>query len=355
MGKYRDLNTGDIFPASWTDAIQEFISTMASANFALGVVAAGNAVTLPAGAGDDQVSLGIMGRWRYNVAAANSTAIAGGTAAGTYPVYATAADNVFGGGDVDSTVYSFAMEIRTAGGVPSAAIYRQIANVGWNGFGITGVLPLVGRNNYEVLVGTSRSWTGDGDPVDTRYLLAEGRLIASASYPIFDAQAGGKAIAGKTHKYNGGVDPGGGMVRIPDKRGRASVGADNMGTAQGAASRLTTAKGHNNVIGQNGGFERHQLAATESGVPAHAVSVAGNFTGISIGPQLGNILGDDGNASGTTFGFTTSAGNLVKRQTQYSLSDPSHGHTASAGAAAAAAEHNNMGPYEVDNVIVRVK
>ncbi|MET0604186.1 MAG: hypothetical protein ABW167_19535 [Baekduia sp.] len=348
MGKYRDLNTGDIFPASWTDAIQEFISTMASANFALDVVAAGNAVTLPAGANDAQVSLGIMGRWRYNVATVTSTAIAGGTAAGTYPVYATGSDNVFGAGDTDTTTYSFALEIRTAGGVPSTAIYRQVANVGWNGFGITGVMPLVGRNNNEVLVGVQQPWTGDGDPVDTRYLLAEGRLIASASYPVYDAQAGGKAIAGKTHKYNGGVDPGGGMVRIPDKRGRASVGADNMGTAQGAASRLTTAKGHNNAHGQNGGAERHQLVIAEMAAHNHSgVSGAPSTVAHNHGFQAVALSGGSG-----TEAFQGGSNN---RNDNGFFSGGLSTHTHSIASQGGDGEHNNMGPYEVDNVIVRVK
>jgi microcystin-dependent protein len=78
--------------------------------------------------------------------------------------------------------------------------------------------------------------------------------------------AGFYAVAG--HAYNGGVDPGANMVRKPDKRGRGSVGADNFGTAQGAAGRLTTAAGHANARGQTGGEERHTLTVAE--MPSHS-------------------------------------------------------------------------------------
>jgi microcystin-dependent protein len=367
MAKHRDLNSGDVFPESFADAISEFLSTMASTNFALNVVAAGNAVTLPAGAGDAQVALGIMGRWRYNVAAVTSTAIAGGTAAGTYPVYATAQDNNFtqasGGAavpvpgdphsfttpdrEIDNTVYAFALEIRTAG-VPAAALYRQVANVGWNGFGITGVLPLVGRDDDEVLVGVQLPFTGDGDPVDTRFVLAEGRLIASTSYPVFDALAGGKAPVGKRHKYNGGVDPGGGMVRIPDKRGRSSVGADDMGTARGAAGRLTTAKGHANVAGQNGGLERHAFVIGE--VPSH------NHGGVTGGPStVAHNHGFQAVALSGGSGTEAFQGGASNRTDNGFFSGGLSTHTHPVTAQGGGGEHNNMGPYEVDNVVVRVK
>lgn len=176
MGKYRDLNAGDIYPASWTDALQEYISSMASANLVIDI-SGGNAVTVPAGAGDAQVSLGIMGRWRYNIATVTSAAIVGGTAAGTYAVYATASDNVFAANDVDNTVYSFGLEIRTAG-TPATALYRKIADVVWDGAAIVGIIPVVGKTPLITPVQLATSFI-DAVGVNTQ-VARRGRFSASA-------------------------------------------------------------------------------------------------------------------------------------------------------------------------------
>jgi hypothetical protein len=217
----------------------------------------------------------------------------------------------------------------------------------------------IGADVGTVPVGGQIAWSGDGDPADTNYLLAEGRLIASASYPAFDALAGTAAPVASKHKYNGGIDPGGGMVRIPDKRGRVIVGSDTMGTAQGAAGRLPNS---NRTPGSNGGEERHTLASTESGVASHAhgdtfsVLSANVAASAHVIPQAGGVtlalLG-----SGQTSPFQS-----VPNSTADSWTGISGAHThaltgsvAAAAAASALAGHNNLQPYEVDNVIVRVK
>jgi microcystin-dependent protein len=176
---------------------------------------------------------------------------------------------------------------------------------------------------------------------------ADGSLIAKATYPGFFAAAG--------NAYNGGVDPGGGMVRLPDQRGRVSVGWDQFGAS---GPRLTGS----DVTGAVGGQQALTLSGRQSGIQAHApaVSVVNAQTGASIGPRLGNLLGDDGNASGVSYEFTypnsSAGGHLINRQSQYSFSDPGHGHSATSSVSVAAALDpvSVVQPFQVDKVIVRV-
>ena len=69
---------------------------------------------------------------------------------------------------------------------------------------------------------------------------------------------------------------------VPDLRGRAIAGVDNMGGT--AASRLTsTVLSTSNTLGATGGTQSHTLTSAQSGVPAHSHQISvGNvhtFTG----------------------------------------------------------------------------
>ncbi|HEX4501084.1 MAG TPA: phage tail protein, partial [Scandinavium sp.] len=59
-------------------------------------------------------------------------------------------------------------------------------------------------------IGAIVAYSGNGDPPETDWLVADGRLIDRTTYAEFYNRTG--------HAYNGGVDPGGNKVRIPDKR-----------------------------------------------------------------------------------------------------------------------------------------
>lgn len=150
MSQHRTLDWGDDLPPSFLDQIQEFVSTMASANFAI-TQASSTAIQVVAGTGNDQVSVGIMGRWRY-ITSTISRSHPGG-ASGVYDVYVVSTDNVFtptGGSppETDDTVYAFALRIVASGATPSGsgaeAIYRKVATVVWSGTAITGVSQLIG-------------------------------------------------------------------------------------------------------------------------------------------------------------------------------------------------------------------
>ena len=174
-----------------------------------------------------------------------------------------------------------------------------------------------------------------GDPPGDRFKLCDGRLISIAQYPAYHAAVG--------HKYNNYVDPGGGFVRLPDKRGRVSVGADTMGTAQGSANRMSV---YSDVIGQSGGIERVQLTTAEMPSHGHSVSDPWHSHGVQPyvngGGNVGHPYTEVGYNSQTWLGVDTG------------ITTPS-GTGISVAANGSGGSHNNMPPYQVDNWIVRVR
>lgn len=163
-----------------------------------------------------------------------------------------------------------------------------------------------------VPIGGLIPYAGDGDPAGGRFLLADGRLLDRAT------PAGAAIFTVAGHAYNGGVDPGSNRVRIPDKRGRVSVGADNMGTTQGAAGRLPNSV---RAKGQGGGEERHALTAGET-------------PSVHVGDWRADVAAA---APGT--------GALDQRGSR----PGNERYTPGPGTA-----HNVLQPYEVDNYLVRV-
>jgi microcystin-dependent protein len=186
--------------------------------------------------------------------------------------------------------------------------------------------------NALVPVGLPLAWPGAALPtfplpagvsavpgVTPEFAWADGALIDRTIYAAFFTVIG--------HGYNGGIDPGNNKVRLPDKRGRVSVGADNMGSALGAAGRLPNS---NRVRGQNGGEERHTLTTAE--IPKTGFvdenNIALNLAHLSGGNALpggGRNLLD---TTGYNGGFLQTAGGQ--------------------------GPHNTMQPYEVDHMIVRI-
>lgn len=149
--------------------------------------------------------------------------------------------------------------------------------------------------------------TGDISTTNQEWMRPDGRLINRTVYSTYFARVG--------HTHNNGVDPGGGLVRLPDYRGRTIVGTDDMGT--GAASRLTGYRAR----GQNSGEEFHRLTIAE--MPSH--DHAQNGAGSSV--QVPN---------GSFYGVATDAGSRT-------------------GLTGGGQPHYNMPPYAVDNLLVRVR
>lgn len=76
--------------------------------------------------------------------------------------------------------------------------------------------------------GMEMGFAGPTENIPSGWLPEDGSLKAIATFPNLFAAIG--------HLYNGGVDPGGGMFRLPDSRGRAHYGprsGDSIGDMDG--------------------------------------------------------------------------------------------------------------------------
>lgn len=201
-----------------------------------------------------------------------------------------------------------------------------------------------------------------GDPDGGYFLLADGRLIDKTTYATFFSAVG--------HAYNGGVDPGSNQMRIPDRRGRGGIGADNMGTGQGAAGRLPNSS---RARGQNGGAERHQHAVASHlhGLAGHVhetlmqVTIAGPDVRIIAAPFMPNRAGavsiagygvcqvlTVGNLQSTPFG---GYGDVQPVEVWHQQTSAPVGSSNTEAAAPATDQVSSLGPYEVSNYLVRVK
>lgn len=87
MSKHTTFSSGDVFPSSFVNTQQEFISTLV-ANLRLSATA--TQITAVASTGSDQVGIGVGGLFRYTTSTQSIT-ISGAT--GTYNLYAAASAN----------------------------------------------------------------------------------------------------------------------------------------------------------------------------------------------------------------------------------------------------------------------
>lgn len=114
-----------------------------------------------------------------------------------------------------------------------------------------------------VPVGTVLPYAGTAAPAE--YLLCYGQAISRTTYPTLFSVIGTAFGTGNgTTTFN-----------IPDLRGRAVAGKDNMGGS--SANRLTGQSGgvDGDVLGDAGGGETHTL--TEAEMPVHSHAPAGGY------------------------------------------------------------------------------
>lgn len=168
-------------------------------------------------------------------------------------------------------------------------------------------------------VGAILPFAGAGDPPSpnsiaaAKWLLADGRAISRAAYPDLFAAIGTTYGAGNgTTTFN-----------LPDLRARAPFGADDFGTAKGAAAR----RDRNATPGGAGGEEEHALSVSEMPSHTHPGSTLTRST--------------DGFGSGTWGNFGVSNGSSAT----FPLSVAAQGGDAA---------HENMPPFVTTNYIVRV-
>lgn len=190
--KYRDFDPLDPLPADFLDALNEFISS-AALNFTLRIKPSVNTtLQVPAGTGNDQVAIGIQNLsdatkagWRY--ISANVERASPGGVAQTFDVWVTGSDNSFapsGGGEVDSTDYSFALAIVAAAATPSGvALGRKVATAVWDGTKFTAIDVLVGAQSGTARHAARHATTGD-DPVSPASIGA----VATGDSRLTDAR-----------------------------------------------------------------------------------------------------------------------------------------------------------------------
>lgn len=181
-----------------------------------------------------------------------------------------------------------------------------------------------------VPVGVGFDWWDDVVP--RGYILPFGQDVLQSQYPKLYAQW----TRGGVHKYGAGSVAN--STKAPDKRGRHSVGRDDMGGT--AASRVTSGVSGINgaTLGAAGGDER---------APLHA-HTPGTLAGDSAGAHSHTVgLVADATAS-ISSGGASSASNTT------TSTDGAHGHTISGSTAnSGAGSSQNMTPSIICNYIIR--
>jgi len=138
---------------------------------------------------------------------------------------------------------------------------------------------------------------------------------------------------------------------VPDKRGRGSVGKDDIGGT--AANRLTadTPQGINgSVLGASGGEQSHANIDAENGTHTHgpgtlAILPAGNHSHGYVNENGG------GNVSGGINAPTAQVGLIVQTQT---AGEHVHDFTGTVGNSGSGTPHNNVQPSLVCNYIIKL-
>lgn len=334
----------DPLPSWFANALGKFLSTLAP-QFQLVQVDATH-VKVPAAANDGASILSIEGLWRFVEADVGPIAHPGG-AAGQYPIFVTTANNnITNVPDpfTDHTVYTFGLQILAPATTPAIVAgvvdkFRQVGYAVWDGAKITRVEQTVPPTEPHLQtgippIGSCIAYTGAGEPPEGEWAIADGKLVDKTTYAQFFDRT--------QHKYNGGVDPGSNKVRLPDKRGKSSVGAINMGSALGAGANDNA---HVQAVqGASSGEVTHTTTVPE--LPAHAHPFTDNghvhsvqmSTQVSLGsttappPHTHDGVNDTPLASGALNAFLSFAVN----------------NTGGGGA------HNTTHPVEADVWIVRI-
>lgn len=132
-----------------------------------------------------------------------------------------------------------------------------------------------------------------GTAAPTGFLFCDGSSYGTATYPTLFNTIG--------YTYGGS----GTAFSIPDLRGRAVAGKDNMG-GNGTANRLTTAGAGiaGTALGVAGGSETHSLGTAQ--LPAHAHTASSTNTSINHSHTM-DAVGNHGH-NGTTGPDTTDHG-----------------------------------------------
>lgn len=213
MTTHIDLEFEDVVHQGFADAIQEQLSGSVP-NLRI-VVLNSTTLQVQAGAGSDQASVAIMGRYRYRTTTTNA-ALPGGLSDGTHDVFVTASENDFSGpaDHPDApTNYSFGLQVLSHGGTPSTDIYRQVGDV-------------------DVVSGAIKAYrqTAGSRAVGSFPVFAKGEI---ASNPAFVAQG----VASQTAR----------IAEVRDSTGAVLFGVNADGTIYVPAGKLAASALSNGI------------------------------------------------------------------------------------------------------------
>lgn len=258
MSKYRPLTYGHPVPQSFFDAMQEYISTLASANFALSLPSGSmNQVQVFAGSGNAQVGIGIEGLWRYN-AAPVVTQVTG--AAGTYDLFVTCGDNAFPTNlsppppETDQTNYAFSITAVATGQTPTGVAHsRRVGQAITDGTRILVLRQIVGQVDGQQLLQPGMIQTTAAATVPPGWLLCNGLAVPRTTYAALYAALGGPSSPWGQGDLSS-------TFNLPDLRGKVQVGA-GTGALAGAYNLPRS-------LADVGGTERVTL--TDPQMPSHS-------------------------------------------------------------------------------------
>jgi microcystin-dependent protein len=181
--------------------------------------------------------------------------------------------------------------------------------------------------------GELKAFAGSSVPswAEGQWLLCDGSAVSRTAYAsLFEA-------IGETW----GVGDGATTFNLPDLRGRALVGLDNMG---GVAANRVTASGSGidgTALGAAGGAETHVLTSNE--MPAHRHHAFANVDGTG---SLNNLSSTNQACKQATVNGVPDFEYVV----QGTDADATLGRTSSAGGSGG---HNNMQPSAMVNYLIK--
>lgn len=152
--------------------------------------------------------------------------------------------------------------------------------------------------NQFIPIGTIQSYAGTASP-NAKWLLCDGAAVSRTTYATLFALV--------STSY--GVGDGSTTFNLPDYRGRAEVGLDNLGgssanriTSANADSLNNTGMGTETDAGTNGNTGSHALTSAENGPHTHTVELGtGAGSNFVIGQQTttSNTVNTSSSGSGT--------------------------------------------------------
>lgn len=184
-------------------------------------------------------------------------------------------------------------------------------------------------------VGSGMDYWGTSAP--TGWLFAYGQAVSRTTYAALFAALGTAFGSGD----------GSTTFNLPDKRGRASFGKDNMGGT--SANRITVQSGgggwDGDVLGATGGSETHTLTVAQ--MPSHRHTGFTDSAGDHVHGQNGTTGGSAAQvATGTNVTALTSPNNFNTGAAG------AHTHPFSTSDVGSSAAHNNLPPGITCNYII---